>query len=62
MELALLIWFASVSTGIAKIFGILSFIILVFVIVVVFFSAMWYLIEEEVLKLVQYKNLLLEFL
>lgn len=56
MELALLIWFASVSTGIAKIFGILSFIILVFVIVVVFFSAMWYLIEEEVLKIVQYKK------
>lgn len=56
MELALLIWFASVSTGIAKLFGTLAFIMISLVVVVVFISAMWYLIEEEVLKIIEYKK------
>ncbi|QVW53918.1 hypothetical protein TaPaz_137 [Acinetobacter phage TaPaz] len=56
MELALLIWFASVSTGIANLFGTLAFIIILAIVIIVFFSVMWYLIEEEVLKIVEYKK------
>ena len=56
MELALLIWFASVSSGIAKLFGMLAFIMILLVVVIVFVSAMYYLIEEEVLKIVEYKK------
>lgn len=61
MELALLIWFASVSTGIAKLFGTLAFIMIMLTVVVLFFSVMYYVIEEEVLKIVEYKKSIIGF-
>lgn len=56
MELALLIWFASVSTGIAKLFGALSFVTFVTVAFVLGVSLMHSFIEEEKLKIFEYKK------
>lgn len=56
MELALLIWFASVSTGIAKLFGTLAFVTFVITTFVLGFSLMYSFIEDEKLKIFEYKK------
>lgn len=56
MELALLIWFASVSTGIAKLFGALAFVTFVTTVFVLGFSLMYSFIEDEKLKIFEYKK------
>lgn len=56
MELALLIWFASVSTGIAKLFGTLAFVTFVTTAFVLGFSLMYSFVEDEKLKIFEYKK------
>lgn len=56
MELALLIWFASVSTGIAKFFGTLAFVTFVTTAFVLGFSLMYSFVEDEKLKIFEYKK------
>lgn len=56
MELALLIWFASVSTGIAKLFGTLSFVTFVTTAFVLGFSLFYSFVEDEKLKIFEYKK------
>lgn len=56
MELALLIWFASVSTGIAKLFETLAFVTFVTAAFVLLFSLMYSFIEDEKLKIFEYKK------
>lgn len=56
MELALLIWFASVSTGIAKLFGTISFVTFVTAAFVLGFSLFYSFVEDEKLKIFEYKK------
>lgn len=57
MELALLIWFASVSTSIAKLFGTLAFVTFIATAFVLGFSLFYSFIEDEKLKIFEYKKI-----
>lgn len=56
MELAFLIWFASISSGIAKLFGTLSFVTFVATVIVLGFSLIHLFVEEEEPKIFEYKK------
>lgn len=56
MELALLIWFASLSTGIAKLFWTISFVTFVTAAFVLGFGLLYSFMEDEKLKIFEYKK------